>query len=326
MDAHARLNQLPKAEHHLHIEGCIPWAMVRASSDTPLPDTPKWAATDYRFDDFDTFNDVISYSSWRVFTALDAYHRVATHHFQHLARQNVRYVEVSFHLAHAPQRGYRYEDMIHAIVSAAPPDMTVRVFGAFHRMGEFADDIVQAILNTPNLTGIDLHGDERTGSIDPFIDIFAEARRLGLRTKAHAGELRDAQSITETLDKLKPQCIQHGITAHNDAHLLQRLADDGVVLDVCPTSNIKLCVMPDIATYPLRAFLQAGVAFTINTDDPAIFNCTLTGELKTLVDHNVLSLREVANLQRAAFQRASLSPAQRATLLHEIDEHIAALA
>ncbi len=319
------IQRLPKTEQHLHIEGTIPWSMVCASTGETLPSTPEWLQPDFRFDDFSNFSEAMSFGISRVITTVADYHRVARDYFQRLTAQNVRYVETSFAFAIAVNRGFAYADVLEAITSAAPESLVVRVFGAFHRGADFSDEFIQDALTLPGLTGIDVHGDERVGEVDIYMDVFDEARRRGLRTKAHAGELCDYTSVLDVLDKLRPQRIQHGITAAHHPDVLQRLAEAGVILDICPTSNVILRVVPDLPTYPIRQLVDAGVQFTVNTDDPGIFGCTLSGELLTLVEHDLLTLHEIAAMQRNAFRAADLPDATRDVLLHEIDALVAVL-
>jgi adenosine deaminase len=189
-----------------------------------------------------------------------------------------------------------------------------------------SDELAQDVLNTPDLAGIDLHGDERVDiSLEHYAEIYDEARRLGLRTKAHAGELRDSSSVVEILEKLRPQRIQHGVTAAKDAAVLALLAEQQIILDMCPTSNVRLRVVPNIRSYPIRTFLEHDIEVTINTDDPSIFGCTLSGELSAMIEHKLLSLSEIVSLQSQAFARADIDETVRSAVEAELEVCLAKL-
>jgi len=123
-----------------------------------------------------------------------------------------------------------------------------------------------------------LADDEANGPADPFADAFAIARAAGLISAPHAGEHGGPDSVRVALDALGARRIEHGVRAIEDAELVKRLVQEGVCLDVCPTSNIQLSVAPSLAEHPLPALVQAGVTVSLNADDPVIFGCGLLDE------------------------------------------------
>jgi adenosine deaminase len=123
-----------------------------------------------------------------------------------------------------------------------------------------------------------LADDEARGPAEPFAKAFAIARSAGLVSTPHAGEHAGPQSVRAALDVLRAQRIQHGVRSIEDPQLVRRLADEGVCLDVCPTSNIQLGVSPSLEQHPLPALVDAGVRVSLNADDPVIFGCGLLGE------------------------------------------------
>lgn len=132
------------------------------------------------------------------------------------------------------------------------------------------------------IAGLSLSGDELATPSAPFREVWRRARAAGLVTTAHAGEgLTGAhvRALRETLDALSPDRISHGIAAALDADLLARLRDQGTVLDVCPTSNVCTGAVASLDAHPLPVLARAGVAFSINTDDPGMFGVTLKGEI-----------------------------------------------
>jgi adenosine deaminase len=123
-----------------------------------------------------------------------------------------------------------------------------------------------------------LAGDEAAGPAELFSEAFRIARAGGLKSTPHAGEHGGSDSVRAALDVLGAQRIEHGVRAIEDPALVQRLVDEGICLDVCPTSNVQLNVCSSLDVHPLPALLEAGVKVSLNADDPVIFGCTLLDE------------------------------------------------
>jgi adenosine deaminase len=211
-------------------------------------------------------------------------------------------------------------EIVAALKGAAPASLTVCVYAGFARdLPEVLDErMKQAIWDTTALDGLDLYGDERKGEPAPFADFFALAREHGLSLKAHAGELLGPRSIEQALDHLGVKRIEHGVAAAQDEALMQRLVAEGVTLDVCPTSNLKLKVVERLADHPIRRLHQRGVCVTANTDDPTIFGCSLSDELGVLVGKLGFSVAAIAQLEINAFEAAKLPAAAREAIIAEI--------
>ncbi|HEU4367627.1 MAG TPA: adenosine deaminase family protein [Methylomirabilota bacterium] len=318
------IRALPKAEVHLHFEGAVPWAMVRAHSRGALPEHPAWWADGFRFEDFKQFR-LASQTCLESLVDVAAYHRAAEAVFGGLRAQNVRYTEVSFDAVRLAAQELPFTDVIDAIKRGAPPGLTVRVFGAFayHKHDTTPEDVIAATLNQANLDGISLHGDETVRSTARFADVFAEARHKRLLTKAHAGELSGPASITSALDLLGVRRIEHGVRAIEDEALVERLAADGVTLDMCPWSNVRLAVVRDLTAHPIRRLHARGVRVTVSTDDPTVFGRSLSEELASLVDDLGFALPEVAQLQSNAFAVAAMPADARAAVQRELDALVA---
>ena len=134
------------------------------------------------------------------------------------------------------------------------------------------------------VVGYGLASDETARPAADFAEAFAIAKEAGLRSVPHAGELAGAGSVRDALDHLQPDRIGHGVRAVEDAAVLQRLADEGVVCDVCPTSNLTLGLAPSPAEHPLQRMLDAGVRCTLNADDPLMFGSSILQEYELARD------------------------------------------
>ncbi len=153
-----------------------------------------------------------------------------------------------------------------------------------------------------------LADDETKGRPEPFAEAFQIARAAGLIASPHAGEHGGPDSVRGALDALGARRIQHGVRSAEDPDLLRRLADEGVCLDVCPTSNVQLRVVESFATHPLPALLDAGVNVSLNADDPLFFGSGVLAEYE-LARHS-FGLDDAALAHIAATSiRASGAPA-----------------
>ncbi|MEZ0216310.1 MAG: adenosine deaminase, partial [Rariglobus sp.] len=141
----------------------------------------------------------------------------------------------------------------------------------------------------------------------------------GKVTKAHAGEFGGADRVREAIEQLGATRIQHGVRAAEDPAVVALAAERGVTFDVCPLSNVKLCVTRSLAEHPLRALTAAGVRCTISTDDPLVFANTLNGEYAALAAEAGFTRAELAQLARNGWEVASVPIATRAAMIAEID-------
>ncbi|WP_426514686.1 hypothetical protein ACPPVO_24360 [Dactylosporangium sp. McL0621] len=168
-----------------------------------------------------------------------------------------------------------------------------------HRLRERTRFVDQAAVAT-------FGGGRRTPAApDPlFAEAFAIARNGGLLAVPHAGELTGAQSVRDALEVLGADRIMHGVAAVADPGLLDRLAAGNVALDVCPTSNVMLSVVPSITRHPLPALLARGVPCSINADDPLLFDTDLLTEYARVRDHLGLTAAQLADCARTSLRHS----------------------
>lgn len=307
MDADA-FRRLPKAEFHIHLEAAYSYATLRDLHPAwaSLPQTPMFPA---RYRDFDEFLDQFDIYVRPALSGREAYGRVARAVVRWLGSQGVAYAELSMG-ANVPERlGHRLEDVARelreafgessevdvaltiAIPRDRPPDENVRLL---ERWLATAQGLIRAF---------DVHGYEPGGRLAVQRPAIELARAAGLRLKAHAGEHAGPDSVREALD-LGIGFVNHGVRAAEDPKLLDALARAGVVLHLCPTSNVRLGVVPRIEDLPIAALRDAGVPFTINTDDPLLFGCDLPGEYAAVQAAFGLSDSEIAGIAARAWSCA----------------------
>lgn len=158
--------------------------------------------------------------------------------------------------------------------------------------------LASACIRSGIFRSIDLYGNETAQLPDAFRDIYVEARRQGLKLKAHAGEFAGPESISSTLDLLQVDEVQHGIAAAASKPLMDRLRRERIRLNICPSSNVALGVVSDIAHHPIRVFVDNGVRVTINSDDLMIFGKSVSQEYLLLYQSGALTANELDAIRR----------------------------
>jgi adenosine deaminase len=164
------------------------------------------------------------------------------------------------------------------------------------------------------VVALDLAGDEANFPGDLFVRHFQEAREAGLHVIAHAGEAAGAASVRQAVLELGAERIGHGIRAIEDPAVLDLLAERGIPLEVCPTSNLHTSTVRDYASHPLPTLLRRGLRCTLNSDDPSISGIDLTHEYRVASEELGLSKAEIRRMQETALEAAFLTPEERAEL------------
>lgn len=314
------LKSVPKTEMHLHLEGAIPYGLLQTLGNAQYAKAPESWADDYRFARFSDFDGALLGMVMPWFNSPERYGQAAAAVFAHLKGQNVRYVETSFASGVLQFLGVDGAAVAEAIHKAAPQGMDVRVFLGIHHDGRppHMERVLDEALGWKYLDGIDLHGEE-TVPLEPWTGPYwAAARAAGKFTKAHAGEFCGPAFIRQALEVLGVRQIEHGVRAVEDPALVRDLAAMGAVLDVCPTSNVKLQVAADYASHPLRALRAAGVHCTLNSDDPVIFGSDLMGEYAVALTRMGFSVEACLDMAAEGWRAAKIDAAARQVALAEI--------
>jgi adenosine deaminase len=315
------IQSLPKTETHLHIEGALPYELLRAWQPETYPENPYFHAPDYRYPSFPKFDEILLGHALPWFVSAERYHEAAKAIFAKHVAQNVRYVETSFHLPVAGFINTPGREIIAAIRAAVPAGLEVRIFAGMARPDYTGpmQAVIDDLGNWDGLAGVDLHGLESLPTEPWTAKVWARLRAAGKVTKAHAGEFGGADRVREAIDQLGATRIQHGVRAAEDPAVVALAAERGVTFDVCPLSNVKLGVTPSISAHPLRSFTAAGVRCTISTDDPLVFANTLNGEYAALAAEAGFSRAELARLAKNGWEVADVPATTRAAMSAEID-------
>ena len=249
-----------------------------------------------------------------------------------LASQQVRYVELTCTPYTSIQVGITAEEYVEALEDArrrAEADFDLQMRWIFDIPGESGVPSADVTLDTAlrlqpdGLVGFGLGGPEIGVPRPQFKPHFDAARAAGLRSVPHAGESTGPATIVDALDFLGAERIGHGIAAAQDPALMARLAAEGIVLEICPTSNVCTRSVPSLDEHPLAQLVEAGVPVTINSDDPPMFGTTLNAEYQVAADLLDLDEAGVADLARSAVRASFASDATKAQVLAEIDAYVA---
>ena len=161
---------------------------------------------------------------------------------------------------------------------------------------------VESLLDTGFFKSIDLYGDELHGSVDDFIPIYRKAQQMGLILTAHVGEYGSAESVRTTAETLQLDQIQHGIAAADSVEVMEWLAAQKILLNVCPSSNVALCRAISLEHHPIRTLFDYGVRVSINTDDLFVFNQSVSDEYRNLHKAGVFHAEELEQIRQYGLQ------------------------
>ncbi|WP_395057039.1 adenosine deaminase [Polaromonas sp.] len=316
----ALLQAMPKAELHIHIEGSLEpeliFALARRNGVT-LP----YASVDalrsaYAFTNLQSFLDIY-YAGASVLIQEQDFYDMAHAYFVKAAADNVVHAELFFDPQTHTARGVAMDTVIlglhRACVDAqAELGVSASLILCFLRHlseAEAFETLEQALPYRDKFIGVGLDSGELGNPPEKFAQVFARCRELGLHLVAHAGEEGPPAYIWTALDVLKVERIDHGVQAIQDPALMQRLAQDRIALTVCPLSNLKLCVFPDLAQHNLRQLLDAGLAVTINSDDPAYFGGYMNDNFIQTFAAVGMDTRHAYTLARNSFEASFIDEA-----------------
>jgi aminodeoxyfutalosine deaminase len=274
------LETMPKAELHLHLEGSVePETLHELDPTTPIEE----CRAIYSYPDFDAFLKAFGAVGKRLRTPED-YALVTRRLLERLAAQNVRYAEIILAAGVVLWKEQEFAPIFEAVCEASRDAAVevrwildaVRQFGVepAMRVAELAAERVDR-----GVVAYGIGGSEERGPAGWFTEVFGFARRAGLRLTAHAGESMGPESVWAALE-LGAERIGHGIAAVHDPELMRHLRDRDIPLEICITSNLVTGVVKRVEDHPIRRLHDAGVSIVLNTDDPAMFGCSLTHEYR----------------------------------------------
>ncbi|MEP0892148.1 MULTISPECIES: adenosine deaminase family protein [unclassified Leptolyngbya] len=320
---------MPKAELHLHLEGAPRWASVREAHQrhygAELPELPPWYAPNFRFTHFGEFQSLFQrYIHPWLQTPL-GYAEIIHDVVDSLVEQNIRYAEINVAASLVERHGASLEQVWEILETeikrAIAQGCVIRIFVGLMRNHGVEEAIawVRKTRLIAIVSGFDLQGDEVGWPANKFKPAFDLAREAGKRIKVHAGEMTGPESIRIAVEELEIHQIGHGTSAIHDPEVMALLRDRQVTVEMCPTSNERLGYISSYSAHPIFALDAAGIAVTVNSDDPTFFGYTLTDELSRLIKERQASLVDLKRWTRNAFSQAILDEPTRRRFIAELE-------
>ena len=312
---------LPKAHLHVHLESTIRPATLAELGDVPaLP--PVFAG----FGAFADYNAAVR----ACLRAAADFSRIAYEFCADSAADGVRYAEVTVTAAAHGARLGDPEMPLHGVLAglragsrAAGIEVRVLIDHSRRRPLAWAQESVRLAAAHPDMVvAFGVAGDE-AAPLAPYASVLAQAAAAGVHLVHHAGETAGAESVREALGVGRAERIGHGIRSLEDPGLVASLRDRRVPLEVCPSSNAALGLVPSLAAHPLPALVEAGLAVTLNTDIPAVTGRTLSAEYAAVRSAFECSDEELAAFARAAVDALFAPPATKAELHRDISGWLA---
>ena len=325
------LRRMPKAELHIHIEGSLEPELIfmlaqRNGLTLPYASVESLRSA-YAFTNLQSFLDIY-YAGASVLLKEQDFYDMTRAYLLKAAQDNVVHAELFFDPQTHTARGVRMETVINGLHRAcvdarAELGVSASLIMCFLRHlseEEAFETLEQALPFRDKLIGVGLDSGEVGNPPEKFARVFARCRALGFHRVAHAGEEGPPAYVWTALDVLKVERVDHGVQSGKDLALMQRLAQDRIPLTVCPLSNLRLCVFPDLASHNLRRLLDAGLVATVNSDDPAYFGGYINDNFTQTFAALRLNAQHAWTLARNSFEASFIEASARQHHLDRLNE------
>ena len=334
------LRALPKCEHHMHLEGALSPTLLfelAAKNNITLPSDPAFTSPDTllaRYEQFTSLDDFLHYyyiGMSALITESDFF-ELAWDYFEHAARDGVVHAEVFFDPQAHVSRDVNYSTVVAGFKKAwekAEKELGItslltscylRHLPVQESLDMFDSPEVQASYLDGTVTAIGLDSSERDFPPELFVELYDKARALGLDLTAHAGEEAPATYINTAITKLGVSRVDHGITLITDPELMASVAEKKMMLTVCPLSNVVLRSVDTIADVPIRQLLDAGVKFSLNSDDPAYFGGYVLDNYFAVEKQFGLTVDEWIGIVRAGIEGSWCEDARKQEMLRQLED------
>ncbi|MCZ6678865.1 MAG: adenosine deaminase [Candidatus Poribacteria bacterium] len=317
------LQNIPKVELHLHLEGAIPhatlWELVQKYGGDPSVPTRDDLVARFAYRDFRHFLDVWTWKD-QFLREYEDFTFVAEQVARDLASQNIRYVEMFYSPGDHWAWGLEVQPLTEAIragLNRAPAIEVALVCDLIRNNGPVSGGhLLEELrdIRPLGVVGIGIGGSESQFPPEPFATVYERARKLGFRTSAHAGEAAGPQSVWGAVRTLRVDRIGHGTRAAEDSVLVDYLAEQQIPVELCIISNLKTGVIPSLESHPVRLFFERGIPLSINTDDPKMFGTSLADEYLTLMQLG-FSRSEIQTLIEQGINSSWLPPGRKRSLI-----------
>ncbi|EKO3389033.1 adenosine deaminase [Vibrio fluvialis] len=331
------IQQLPKVELHLHIEGSLePELMfdLAQRNQIAIPfSSPDEVRAAYQFSNLQSFLDIY-YQGANVLIHEQDFFDLTWAYLLRCQQDNVMHTEIFFDPQTHTARGIAFETVINGITQALEKGqqelgISSQLIMCFLRHLSEADAMLtlqQALPYKDKIVGVGLDSSEQGHPPEKFQQVFRQAREAGFIAVAHAGEEGPALNIRNAIDLLGVQRVDHGVRCVEDAALVQELKQTRMPLTVCPLSNLKLKVFTEMEQHNIVELLRQGLCVTINSDDPAYFGGYMTDNFMAVANAHPMSHQELAQFTLNAIEASFISDAEKARMNAKVHEVLARFA
>ena len=323
------IKSIPKAELHVHIEGTLePELLFKLAERNKIRlkyNSVEELRKAYNFQNLQSFLDIYYEGAGVLQTEADFYDLIREY-LEKARSQNVLHTEIFFDPQTHTSRGIDFGTVVNGIKKALDDgrhklDISSNLILCFLRHlseKEAFKTLTQALPYKDLIIGVGLDSSEKGHPPAKFERVFAEARKEGFLTVAHAGEEGPAAYVRDAVDLLKISRIDHGNNSLHDEILVQELVSKRIPLTVCPLSNLKLKVVTEMCNHPLRKMLDAGLFVTINSDDPAYFGGYVNENFLAVAENLSLTKKDIYQLAKNSFEASFISQAEKQHFLEEL--------
>lgn len=333
-DLDAFIARLPKAELHMHIEGSLEPELMfelarRNRVEIPFRSVEEVRAA-YSFSNLQDFLDIY-YQGAEVLRTEEDFRDLASAYFDRAAADSVAHAEIFFDPQTHTDRGIPFavaaEGLLAGMAEAGERHgLSSKLILCFLR--HLDEDSAFATLREAEpwldrIEAVGLDSSEMGHPPEKFARVFAAAAERGLKRVAHAGEEGPPDYVRQALDLLHIDRLDHGNRSLEDPELVERLVREQMTLTVCPLSNLKLCVVGDMADHPIDRMLREGLRATINSDDPAYFGGYINDNYRAATAARGLDRDQLARLARNSFEGSFLGDEEKAEQIERLEEYLA---
>jgi len=307
-DLEGLIAAMPKTELHLHLEGAIPletlYELIEKQGGDPTINSIEDLEKKLTYTDFAHFLELWVWKNTFIKEKQD-FEEITYQVLHDLSIQNVKYLEAYYSPGDFLRQGLSIPEITEAIIKGK--EKAYREFGIrceliIDLVRDYGPEIgMQRVEEvTPYLgkgvIGVGLGGSEQEFPADPYASVYKEAKRRGFRLTVHAGEAAGPDSIWVAIQKLDCERIGHGVRAKEDPKLITFLKETQIPLELCVVSNVKTRVCESVENHPIKRYFDEGLLVTINSDDPTMFNTSLTHEYIILAQKLKFSVQDIQQL------------------------------
>ena len=321
------IQSLPKAELHLHLEGSLtPETLLALRRQHSKTSSLAEAEALYKYKDFLGFLMAFKTLTDDLQTPSD-YELITYRLMQQLKAENVLHAEVYVSVGVCLWRKLDFDAIFEGLERGrerGEKDFGISLLWIFDAVRQFGAEKAQEVFGLAakyrdrNVVGIGIGGDEQKGPPEMFREQYAFAKDHGLRLTIHAGENAGPESIWGALN-LGVERVGHGLSAYQDQHLVEELATRQIPIEICLTSNLRTGCCMKVSDHPVRRYFDQGLMLTLNTDDPAMFETSLTREYELVQTEFGFTDEHLREFARNSFEASFLPPEKKPPLLKQLD-------